>query len=57
MEDLYNNIIHGHVWSRELRCWVIHDRFAKGSANYNPKNAKERGRNSWKPKKKLVEST
>ena len=53
MEDPYNNIIHGHVWSRELCCWVIHARFAKDN---KPKSAKEGGRNSRKPKKKEVES-
>ena len=56
MEDPYNNIVHGHVWSREQRCWVIHARFAKDSVKDNPKSAKEGDRNSKKPKKKKVES-
>ena len=57
MDDPYNNIMHGHVWSRELCCWVIHARFAKDkdSVINNPKG-KERARNSKKPKKEEVES-
>ena len=53
MEDPYNHIIHGHVWSRELSRWVIHARFAKDSVKDNPKRAKEGDRNSKKPKKKV----
>ena len=53
MDDPYNHIINGYVWSRELLCWVIHARFAKDN---KPKSAKEGGRNSRKPKKKEVES-
>ena len=56
MEDPYNHIIHGHVWSRDQCCWVIHARFPRDKVNNNPKSAKEGGRISRKPKKKLVES-
>ena len=53
MEDPYQNVVHGHVWSRELRCWVIQARYPKYSVNNNPKKNKEGGRNSRKPKKKV----
>ena len=58
MDDPYNHIIHGHVWSRELCCWVIHARFTKDNVNNNPKKVNEGGRNSkkQKKKKKVVES-
>ena len=42
---------------RGLCCWAIHARFAKDKVNNNPKNTMERGKNSRKPKKKLVESS
>ena len=52
MDDPYNHIIHGHVWSRELCRWVIHARYSKDNINNNPK-VKEGGRNFKKPKKKV----
>ena len=42
---------------RGLCCWAIHARFAKDKVINNPKNTMERGKNSRKPKKKLVESS
>ena len=29
MDDPYANIIHGHVWSREMRGWVLYARYSK----------------------------
>ena len=56
MDDPYNHIINGYVWSRELLCWVIHARFAKDSSNNNTRSVKEGGRKSKKPNKRKVES-
>ena len=51
MDDPYNHIINGYVWSRELLCWVIHARFAKDSSNNNNKEAGKK-----KSRRKKVES-
>ena len=56
MEDPYSNIIHGHVWSRELRGWVLFARYPKDNVNHNPRKIQEGGKNSKKPKQKEVES-
>ena len=57
MEDPYNQIIQGHVWSRELRCWVVHARFPQDNLNNNTnKRIQEGGKVFKKPRKRKVES-
>ena len=41
MEDPYLNIIHGHVWSRDLQRWVIHARYLKDNAYRVKKDVKK----------------
>ena len=43
MEDPYQNIVHGYVWSPDLCYWVIHARYAKD---------KDKGKNNKEVKKK-----
>ena len=50
MEDPYLNIVHGHVWSRELRCWVIYAKYPKDNIT---KSVKEGAKIFRKPKKKV----
>merc|ERR1711923_495658 len=39
MDDPYMNIVHGHVWSRDLCCWVVHARYASKEKEDNVKKA------------------
>ena len=54
MTDPYLNIIHGHVWSRDLQRWVIHARYPKDNAHRAKKDvAKEASAAAFKkPKRK-----
>ena len=41
MEDPYQHVINGHVWSRELHKWVIHARYLEDN-NINKKGIEKK---------------
>ena len=43
MDDPYSNIVHGHVWSRELRHWVIHARYSNMTTSAQKNIVKKAG--------------
>ena len=53
---VFDDVIHGYIWSEEDKRFVIHAEYDKDSINYNPRSVKEGGRYSKKPKKRKVES-
>jgi len=50
MEDPYMNIVHGHVWSRDLHQWVIHAKPSQAD-NTNKKNGVKKQKGAIFPKK------
>ena len=53
---VFDDVIHGYIWSEEDKRFVIHAEYDKNSINYNPRSVKEGGTYSKKPKKRKVES-
>ena len=51
MEDPYQNIVHGHVWSRDLCQWVIHAKLPQ-AYNTNKKDAVKKKKAGTKVPKK-----
>ena len=53
MEDPYQNIVHGHVWSPDLGYWVIHARYLKDKdKNFKETKKKAGATTSKKPRRK-----